>query len=107
MTKPEWGKFRVVVVSKEVEGGIPKPPPMIKGFGISSSPFMISRVGYATMGMGMPSNYVMMPAPQDNVTVICKDCSAPNDAGQDFCDRCGEPLLLYEENIQNDYYTGS
>ena len=54
VTNPEWGKFKVVVKSKEVEGGIPKPPPLINNAGISTYPFMISRVGYATMGMGMP-----------------------------------------------------
>lgn len=26
VTKADWGKFKVVVVSKEVEGGIPKAP---------------------------------------------------------------------------------
>jgi hypothetical protein len=69
ITNPEWGKFKIVVKSKEVEAsGIPKPPPLINNAGISTYPFMISRVGYATMGYG---GNIMHHAPQDSVTVKC------------------------------------
>jgi len=68
VTNPEWGKFRIVVKGKEVEGGIPKPPSMINNAGISTYPFMISKVGYATMGYG---GTMMTHAPQDSVMVKC------------------------------------
>ena len=97
LTNPEWGKFRIVVKSKEVEaGGIPKPPPLINNAGISTYPFTISRVGYATMGYG---GNMMTHAPQDSVMVKCQNCAEPNDVGQDFCDKCGEPLVMFDENI--------
>ena len=96
VTNAEWGKFRIVVKSKEVEAsGIPKPPPLINNSGISTYPFMINRVGYAATGYGGSA----MHAPQDSVTVKCQSCMEPNDSGQDFCDKCGEPLLLYDEHI--------
>ena len=68
VTNAEWGKFRIVVKSKEVEAsGIPKPPPLINNSGISTYPFMINRVGYAATGYGGSA----MHAPQDSVTVKC------------------------------------
>ena len=41
---------------------------MINNAGISTYPFMISKVGYATMGYG---GTMMTHAPQDSVMVKC------------------------------------
>jgi hypothetical protein len=108
LTRADWGTFKIIVAAKEVEGGVPQAPPLPTA---GSYPFALRQVGYATMGLGIPMNYVMLPAaavaPQDNVSVLCRECGASNDVGMDFCDRCGEALVMFEENIQNDYYTNS
>jgi rRNA maturation endonuclease Nob1 len=35
--------------------------------------------------------------------VSCPKCNNFNDAGQDFCDACGDPLAM---DVQEDYFGG-